>query len=111
MSQFRVFAGVLRGARVKGSEWLRACGAGLAGGFVHGRSWCSEVVTGPSGLTSNPSYAEEMYLSWLEDHESVHKVMRGPFHPLPSQSFIQLESISCGKCRLLVLLQVKFMNC
>lgn len=84
MSQFRVFAGVLRGARVKGSEWLRACGAGLAGGFVHRRSWCSGVVTGPSGLTSNPSYAEEMYLSWLEDHGSVHEVMRGPFHPLSS---------------------------
>lgn len=71
MSQFRVFAGVLRGGRFRGSQWQRACGAGPARGVVDTRS-CS---SGASMLTSNPSYVEEMYFSWLEDHKSVHKVM------------------------------------
>lgn len=75
MSQFRVFAGVLRGGRVRGSQWLRACGAGPARGVVDTRSCSSGAVTGPSTLTSNPSYVEEMYFSWLEDHKSVHKVI------------------------------------
>lgn len=74
MSQFRVFAGVLRGGRVRGSQWLRACGAGPAKGVVDRRNCSSTAVTGPSALTSNPSYVEEMYFSWLEDHQSVHKV-------------------------------------
>lgn len=74
MSQFRVLAGVLRGGRVGGSRWLRGCGAGLARGCVDSRSCSSEATTGPSALTSNSGYVEEMYFAWLEDHKSVHKV-------------------------------------
>lgn len=77
MSQFRVFAGVLRAGRVRGSQWQRACGAGPARGSVDRRNCSSRAMTGPSALTSNPSYVEEMYFSWLEDHKSVHKVIWG----------------------------------
>uniref|UniRef100_H3CTB5 2-oxoglutarate dehydrogenase complex component E1 n=1 Tax=Tetraodon nigroviridis TaxID=99883 RepID=H3CTB5_TETNG len=73
MSHFRVFAGVLRGGRVRGRQGVRASGAGPAAGVVDRRSCSSGAVTGPSALTSNPSYVEEMYFSWLEDPKSVHK--------------------------------------
>eukprot|EP00066_Takifugu_rubripes_P002275 XP_003964098.1 PREDICTED: 2-oxoglutarate dehydrogenase-like, mitochondrial isoform X1 [Takifugu rubripes] len=73
MSQFRVLAGVLRGGRVGGSRWLRGCGAGLARGCVDSRSCSSGAAPGPSALTSNSGYVEEMYFAWLEDHKSVHK--------------------------------------
>lgn len=75
MSQFRVLAGVMRGGRVGGSRWLRGCGAGRARGRVDIRSCSSGAVPGPSALTSNPGYVEEMYFAWLEDHKSVHKVI------------------------------------
>lgn len=75
MSQFRVLVGVLRGGRVGGSRWLRGCGAGPARGCVDRRSCSSEAAPGPSALTSNSGYVEEMYFAWLEDHKSVHKVI------------------------------------
>lgn len=111
MSQFRVFAGVLRGGRVGGCQWLRACGAGPARGAVGRRSCSSGTVTGPSALTSNPSYVEEMYFSWLEDHESVHKVIRDVSTLFNHNLEIQFEGTLCGKCWLIILMQVKVMNC
>lgn len=75
MSQFRAFAGVLKGGCFGGSQWLRGCGGSHARRCVsHRRSFSSGAALLNSGLPS--SYAEEMYIAWLEDHESVHKVMR-----------------------------------
>ena len=81
MSQFRALAGVLKGGRVGGRQWLRGCVAGGGGGrgptwrWVDPRRGCSsEVAPVPSAVASSSSYVEEMYFAWLEDHKNVHEV-------------------------------------
>uniref|UniRef100_A0A671Y362 2-oxoglutarate dehydrogenase complex component E1 n=1 Tax=Sparus aurata TaxID=8175 RepID=A0A671Y362_SPAAU len=79
MSQFRALAGVLKGGRVGGRQWLRGCVGGGGGGgptrrWVDPRRGCSsEVATVPSTVASSSSYVEEMYFAWLEDHKNVHE--------------------------------------
>lgn len=74
MSQFRAFAGVLRGGHVGGSRWLRGLG-GPARRYVDPRRGCSSgAAPVPSAVASSSSYVEQMYYAWLEDHKSVHKV-------------------------------------
>lgn len=111
MSHFRVFAGVLRGGRVRGRQGVRASGAGPAAGVVDRRSCSSGAVTGPSALTSNPSYVEEMYFSWLEDPKSVHKVTWDVSTLFIHNPETQFGATSCGNDWLLILMQRKLMNC
>ncbi|XP_042288705.1 2-oxoglutarate dehydrogenase-like, mitochondrial [Thunnus albacares] len=75
MSQFRALAGVLRGGRVGGSQWLRGCGQGPARRWVDPRRGCSSgaAASVPSAVTSSSNYVEEMYFAWLEDHKNVHE--------------------------------------
>lgn len=75
MSRFRALAGVLRGGRVGGGQWLRGCVGGPAGRYVKASRACSSgAVPVPAAVASSSSYVEEMYFAWLEDHNSVHKV-------------------------------------
>lgn len=75
MSRFRALAGVLRGGRLGGSQWLRVCGGGPARRCVEASRFCSSgAAPVPAAVASSSSYVEEMYFAWLEDHNSVHKV-------------------------------------
>lgn len=75
MSRFRALAGVLRGGRVGGGQWLRGCVGVPARRYVEaGRACSSGPVPVPAAVASSSSYVEEMYFAWLEDHNSVHKV-------------------------------------
>ncbi|KAF3842049.1 hypothetical protein F7725_024000 [Dissostichus mawsoni] len=74
MSQFRALAGVLRGGRAGGSQWLRACGEAPARRWVDPRRGCSSGAAPVlSAVAGSSSYMEEMYIAWLEDHKNVHE--------------------------------------
>lgn len=75
MSQFRALAGVLRGGRAGGSQWLRACGGAPVRRWVDPRRGCSSGAAPVlSTVAGSSSYMEEMYIAWLEDHKNVHEV-------------------------------------
>ncbi len=75
MSHFRALAGVLRGGRAGGSQWLRGCGGGTGRRWVEPWRGCtSGAAPVLSAVAGSSSYVEEMYFAWLEDHKNVHEV-------------------------------------
>ncbi|TKS85670.1 2-oxoglutarate dehydrogenase-like, mitochondrial [Collichthys lucidus] len=87
MSHFRALAGVLRGGRVWGCQWLRGCGGGPSRRWVDPRRGCSSgSESTPSAVTSSSSYVEEMYFAWLEDHKNVHESWDAFFRNIQASS-------------------------
>lgn len=97
MSQFRALAGVLRGGRVGGSQWLRGSGGGPTRRWVDPKRGCSSGAAAPvlSAVTSSSSYVEEMYFAWLEDHKNVHEVTVYNMRPSSHISEWQIKVFFC----------------